>query len=228
MILEKLKTVRERIAVAAARADRKPEEVELVAVTKYASLEDVRELVRGGVRQLAESRVQNAIARRQALGDDARDVRWRFIGHLQRNKVKQALEMFSDLDSIDSLRLAQTVQDRAAALGRTVPVLLQVKITDKETQSGVAPDELEELLAKTNAMPNLRAAGLMVIAPHLEPVEETRPHFREMYKIFQRLFPGTYRTGEGPYLSMGMSRDYEIAVEEGANLVRIGSSLFEK
>lgn len=226
MILERHQEVRDRIAAAAARRGRKPEDVELVAVTKYAALEDVRALLdRGLVRQCGESRVQDALRRRESLGPAAGGVVWRFIGHLQTNKAAAALASFDWLDSLDSARLAEALQHRLAGTGRVLPVLVQVKLTERETQSGVAPEQVPGFLESLKAYPNLRVRGLMAIAPNLEPVEAVRPHFRRLRRLFEDCFPEP-SGGEKPLLSMGMSRDYEIAVEEGADLVRVGSALF--
>lgn len=226
MILDKLKAVRKSIAAAAIKADRKPEEVELLAVTKYASVEAVAELLSGNIRQIGESRIQDALKKHKALGDNGHKVRWRFIGHLQRNKVRQALDIFDTVDSLDSIKLASALQNELEKRDKTLSVLCQVKLTDKESQSGVAPGELEGFLKEIKKFPNLRPEGLMAIAPMMEDVEETRPFFRKLKILFDTHFPQPYREGQGPYLSMGMSRDYEIAIEEGANLVRVGSALF--
>ena len=226
MIFEKLKKVQSRIRAAAEKAGRNPNNVELLAVTKYASLEDTRALIRAGVRQFGENRVQNALQRRDALGEEGKGLTWRFIGHLQTNKVKQALTMFQAFDAVDSKKLAQALESNLAAQNKTAPILIQVKLTDRESQSGVTPADLPVLLESIRTLKNVRAAGLMAIAPMKEDPEETRPYFAAMKKLFDEHFSGPFRAGEGPYLSMGMSQDFEIAVEEGANLVRIGSALF--
>jgi pyridoxal phosphate enzyme (YggS family) len=226
LVLEKLKDVRSRIKAAAEKKGRNPEEVELVAVTKYASLEETREIIRAGISQLGENRVQNALKRRDALGEEGKNLRWRFIGHLQTNKVKQALTMFDAFDAVDSEKLSQALQTKLEAQNRILPVLIQVKLAEREAQSGVSPKAVPDLIRFIQTLPNVRAAGLMAIAPIKDEVEETRPHFRAMKKLFDENFPEPFAAGEGPYLSMGMSQDFEIAVEEGANLVRIGSALF--
>lgn len=227
MILERHQEVRARIAAAARRSGRGPEDVELVAVTKYAAPEDVRELLeRGLIRQCGESRVQDAVRRREALGAAAKGAVWRFIGHLQTNKAAAALASFDWLDSLDSRRLAEALQERLARQGRVLPVLVQVKLAPRESQSGVSPEETPGFLESLRAFPNLRVRGLMAIAPNLEPVEAVRPHFRRLRELFERCFPARAGAEERPLLSMGMSRDFEIAVEEGANLVRVGSALF--
>jgi len=225
-VIDNLKGIRRRIVEAARRAGRDPDGVELAAVTKFASEEAVRELIReGSVRWFGENRVQNARLRRDALGPEAGRVGWRFIGHLQTNKAKQALETFDSIDSLESLRLAEALEKRLRTEGRRLPVLIQVKLTGKETQSGVEPGELGGFLKQLEDFPSIDARGLMAIAPMLEPVEAVRPFFRQVREVFERHFPE--RTdGARRLLSLGMSRDFEVAIEEGANLVRVGSALF--
>lgn len=215
------------MAKAARKAGRDASDVEIVAVTKHASVEDVRTLLRSGqIRHVGENRVQKALKTREALGTDAEKAQWRFIGHLQTNKARQAAEQFDWIDSIDSVRLAETLDKRLSALGKRMKVLLQVKVTERQAQSGLALEETEAALERIGGLENLEVRGLMAILPFLEPVEEVRPHCRTMRREFERLFPDPCADGEGPFLSMGMSRDFEIAVEEGANLVRIGTSIF--
>ena len=144
------------------------------------------------------------------------------IGHLQTNKAKKALEVFDAIDSLDSLNLAETLERLLAGGGRKIPILIQVKLSEKETRSGAAPEEVAALIESLKAFGHLEARGLMGIAPDLEPVEAVRPHFRMMRRLFERNFSGL----SGAQLSMGMSRDFEIAVEEGATHVRIGTSIF--
>lgn len=224
-ILENLNGVLSRIEAAAGRTGRDPSRVELVAVTKYATAQAVVELVQSGrVRHVGESRVQDAAAKKTALaGSSAAQASlvWRMIGHLQRNKARQALEVFQAVDSLDSLPLAERLDGLLAESGRTLPVLIQVKLAERETQAGIAPEAVGEFLEKARSYPRLEVRGLMAIAPMLEPVEAVRPYFRRVRRLLEENFPG-----EGAVLSMGMTRDFEIAVEEGATMVRVGSVLF--
>ena len=223
MIIDNLRQIYGRMQAAAQRAGRRPDEVELLAVIKYAPIESVQELLAAGqVAQVAENRVQDAQRRKAALGDRATTVKWRMIGHLQTNKAKQAVELFDAVDSIDSLHVASALDRRLAVAGKTLPVLVQVKLTSQETQSGVAPEQLSQLLSQLESLSRLRVEGLMGIAANLQPVEEVRPHFRTLKKLFDRHFSGK----PGARLSMGMSHDFEIAIEEGSTMVRIGSALF--
>ncbi|MBI4376459.1 MAG: YggS family pyridoxal phosphate-dependent enzyme [Elusimicrobia bacterium] len=223
MILDNINKIRYRIRSAAERRGLDPEGIGIVAVIKYAEPAQIRELVEIGlIGSVGESRVQQALAHRKELGPLAGRVQWRMIGHLQTNKAGQAMELFDSVDSLDNLRLAQALDRRAAELGRRSKTLVQVKLTEKETQSGVRPEHLEEFLAALSRHAHLEVGGLMAIAPMLESVEDVRPYFRSMKQIFDRFFAGR----EEAQLSMGMSRDFELAVEEGATLVRIGTSLF--
>ncbi|MBI3288902.1 MAG: YggS family pyridoxal phosphate-dependent enzyme [Elusimicrobia bacterium] len=226
MLLENLRLIRERIEVAARKAGRNPAAVDIVAVTKKASPEAVRELLRSGqVRFVGENRVQDAVLRRKTLGEDAGLASWRFIGRLQSNKARQALELFDWIDSLDSLRLAAVLDAQLTGSHRRLKALIQVKLTERETQGGVDPEQLGAFLEGLRPFRNLEACGLMAIAPMLEPVEAVRPYFRRMKALLERHFPAQGRE-ELPRLSIGMSRDFEIAVEEGADLVRIGTALF--
>lgn len=208
---------------AAERSGRDPDAVALLAVTKYAKLEDVRSLLESGaVTEIGESRVQDARAKKEALGPLAGKVRWRLIGHLQTNKAKLAAELFDAVDSVDSLKVGAALDKALAPSGKRLPVLVQVKLAEKDTQSGVRAEAVGALLEGLKAFPHIDPRGLMAIAPELEPVEEVRPHFRRVRELFERFFASR----KDAQLSMGMSRDFEVAVEEGATMVRIGSKVF--
>ena len=216
-VLDNLRDIRSRIDAAALRAGRNPSTVEPIAVVKYAALEDVQTLLEeGNVTWCAESRVQDALKRREALKNSAEKSRWRFIGNLQTKKVNQVLGQFDSIDSLDSLKLAEALNKR---LDTVLPVLVQVKLTDKDTQSGIPLSEAGEFIKALKAYPNLAPEGLMAIAPIAENSEQLRPHFRSVRETAERWF-------RNPTLSMGMSNDFEVAVEEGATLVRIGRALF--
>lgn len=218
-ILDNVEKIRRRLDEARLRSGRK-DEVALVAVTKYATVEQTRELIASGVADIGESRVQDAQRKKQALGEAASKVRWRMIGHLQRNKARQALETFDALDSLDSLELAARLDGELKARGKKLPVLVQVNVAGKAGQSGIEPERVSEFLGALRPYASLEVSGLMGIAPEADPVEATRPFFKRLKTIFDGNF------GPGAVLSMGMSRDFEIAVEEGATMVRVGTLLF--
>jgi len=205
---------------AALRAKREPDAVRLVAVTKYASLDDVQVLLNTGlVTDVGENRVQNAEKRKSALRQTGSKVRWHMLGHLQTNKAKKAAEVFDAVDSLDSEKVAKSLDEALKGSTKTLPVMVQVKLTERETQSGVAPGELGALLESLKKYERLKVEGLMGIAPDVEPVEAVRPSFRTLRELRDRHLPG----GQ---LSMGMSHDFEIAIEEGADQVRIGTQIF--
>jgi pyridoxal phosphate enzyme (YggS family) len=222
VLIDNLKQIRYRMRAAALRAKRDPAAIRLVAVTKYASLEQVRTALESGlIAEAGESRVQDAEKKKLALGELAARARWRLIGHLQTNKAKKAVDVFDAVDSVDSEKVAAALDAALAASGRTLPVLVQVKLAERETQSGTAPAGLPGLLEALKKHPRLKVEGLMGIAPNLDPVEAVRPSFRTLRELRDRHLPGGF-------LSMGMSRDFEIAIEEGADLVRVGSQIFSQ
>lgn len=223
-ILDNLEKIRYRLRSAAQRAGRDPDEVTLVVVTKYAPLEAVRDVLKSGlVSEIGESRVQDAQAKKAALGELSGRVRWRLIGHLQTNKARKAVETFDAVDCVDSERLAEALDRAAEGRKDPLPVLVQVKLTEKQTQAGVPPENLDSLLAALARFKRLAPRGLMGIAPMVEPVEAVRPHFKRLKALFDAHFAGR----PGAQLSMGMSRDFEVAVEEGATHVRVGSQIFQ-
>lgn len=222
MLIDNLNQIRYRIRAAALRTGRNPDAVTVVAVTKYAALSDVAELLKSGlVADVGENRVQDAEKKKELLGELAGKVRWRLIGHLQTNKAKKAVTVFDAVDSVDSEKVALALD--AACAGRTepLPVMAQVKLADRETQSGVAPSELGALIEAVGRCPRLKLEGLLGIAPNLEPLEAVRPSFRLLRELRDRHLPGGR-------LSMGMSRDFEVAVEEGADMVRVGTQIFSQ
>jgi pyridoxal phosphate enzyme (YggS family) len=223
MVFDNLKSVLKRIETAAERAGRRGDDVKVVAVVKKAAVSDLKALLESGaVPYIGENRIQDAEKRRQELGSLAERAVWRFIGHLQANKARRALDLFDRIDTLDSLRLAQALDRHLAELGKTARVLIQVKLTEKETQSGIPLETVGEFLGQLRALPRLEPSGLMAIAPMLDP-EKVRPYFRAAREVFEKHFSDNEKQ---PELSMGMSQDFEVAVEEGANLVRIGTSLF--
>ena len=220
MIIDNLNQIRYRMRAAALRAKRDPDALRLVAVTKYASLPAVQELLDSGlVAEVGENRVQNAEKKRAVLGRQGVSIKWRMLGHLQTNKAKKAVEVFDAVDSVDGEKIAAALDAALAGSQAKYPVMVQVKLSDRATQSGVAPAELGALLEALEKYRRLRVEGLMGIAPDFESLEAVRPSFRTLRGLRDRHLPGGL-------LSMGMSRDFEIAIEEGADLVRIGAQIF--
>lgn len=222
-IATNLQSVRNRIAAACGRAGRNPAEVTLVAATKTATPEAVAELYRLGVRDFGENRVADGLERKNALA--APDARWHFIGHLQRNKAALALAGgFDPVHSVESEKLVEALNRECGRVGLRIGVLLEVNVSGEKSKYGVAPAGLTGLAEKIVEADRLDLLGLMTMAPLADDPEAARPYFRELARWRRRL---ENELGETlPHLSMGMTGDFEAAVEEGATMVRIGSALF--
>lgn len=219
---DNLRRVKERIAMAAWRAGRDPAGVQLVVVSKGRTVEEIEEVLAAGHRVLGENRAQELRQKMPALPED---VEWHFIGHLQTNKVNMVVGKVRLIHSIDSLRLAEAVSSRACRMGTVQEVLLEVNVSGEANKFGVAPEEAEELVEKMLELPGLRVRGLMTMAPAWAAGEEARPYFRRLRELrddMKRVFPEAALDS----LSMGMTQDYEVAVEEGADLVRVGTAVF--
>ena len=211
------------MAAACERAGRPPDAVRLVAVVKTVEPEVVRALQAVGVMDVGENRVQEARRKHEALGGTL-GLRWHMIGHLQTNKVRHALRLFEMFHSVDSVRLAEALDQRAAHEGKAVPVLLQCNTSGEESKSGVGPAQLRKLLDAVLPLEHVRVKGLMTMAPFVDDPETVRPCFAALRELADKA-----RAATGlpmPHLSMGMTQDFEVAIEEGATLVRIGSALF--
>jgi len=213
-----------RIARAAERARRDPGEVSLLAVTKTHSAETVRRAAISGMTLFGENRVAEGVGKIQALSAEFPSLEWRLIGPLQTNKAKPALEYFSVIESLDRERLATRLEGLLATEDRRLPVLLELNLGGEETKSGAPPDQAETLAAAALALPHLEVRGLMAVPPFTPDPEGTRPYFRRLKEIRERLADRFGRPF--PELSMGMSHDFEVAVEEGSTEVRIGTELF--
>lgn len=214
-ISRNLQDVQTRIAQAARRASRSPDDITLIAVTKGLPPQAVAAAVEAGITNIGENRIQEAKAKIAEVSAMGIRPTWHMIGHLQRNKVKTALDIFDIIHSVDSLRLAQELNDLASD---TIPVFLQVNVSGEDTKSGFAVGDLSRAINDIRLMSNLRVTGLMTIAPLVSDPETVRPIFRKMREL---------RDSAGlEHLSMGMTDDFEVAVEEGATMVRIGRAIF--
>lgn len=223
-IADNLKWVWDEIAAAAARAGRSADEVELVCVTKTVGVAEIREAVAAGVRIVGESRVQDGVRKRRELSDLG--VRWDLIGHLQTNKAKAAVEAFDCVHSVDSLRLVEEVGRRAEQAGREVPILLEVNVSGEDSKFGYSSERLWTDLEPLGRIRGIRIEGLMTMAPLEADPEATRPVFAGLRELARRIREQDPPGVRMRHLSMGMSNDYVVAVEEGATLVRIGSAIF--
>ena len=215
-VREALDRVRERIERACARAGRDPSEVALIAVSKAHPNEAVRAAYEAGLRVFGENYAQELAQKAVALDD--LDIRWRFIGHLQRNKIKLIERARATVDTVDSVRLARAISSRAVTNDATVELLIQVNVGGEAQKSGCSPSDVPALVESVRALPNVELRGLMTVAPHFDDPEETRPVFAALRELAA--------AHALPELSMGMTHDLEPAVEEGATMLRIGTAIF--
>lgn len=222
MIQENLQKVRESIRQAQARSSKAAQDVLLVAVSKTQPLTKLQEAVAAGQRVLGENRVQELLEKYQTLPD----LDWHLIGHLQTNKVKYVVDKIALLHSLDSMELAQEIEKRAARIERRLPVLVQVNIAEEESKFGLKREEVADFLTAMADYPHLHVQGLMTVGPFWDEAEALRPIFQELRDIFEREKARKLPHVDLRHLSMGMSNDYLVAVEEGATMVRVGSSIF--
>jgi len=217
----------ERLDVTARRVGRKVEDIVLMAVTKTVSPERIREAYDAGVRVFGENRVQEFATKADALRDFA-GAEWHMIGHLQSNKSARAVEIFESVDSVDSVRLARKLNAAASLLSKKIPVLIEINIGGEQAKNGVAPGsaELEDLLNAAHEFSSLEFRGLMTVPPYNDDPERSRPYFREMRELFNQIAQRHLPAIRTDVLSMGMSHDFEIAIEEGSTCVRIGTAIF--
>jgi pyridoxal phosphate enzyme (YggS family) len=224
-LAERLALVRRRIETSASRGRRTPQDVTLIAVSKTHPPEILRRAIEAGVRDLGENRVQEADAKITELGRES--ARWHLIGHLQANKARRAVVLFDMIHSLDSTSLARRLDRLCADEGREeLPVLIQVDLAGEESKSGVDEAELPRVLEAVAACERLSLSGLMMLPPFFEDAEQARPFFRRLRELRDALASGgNFGPGRGE-LSMGMSHDFEVAIEEGATMVRVGTAIF--
>ncbi len=221
-IAKNLENVRKRIEAACERSGRDPSQVKLVAVTKTVPPEIIEEAISCGVTDIGENRVQEARAKYEVIG---KKVRWHMIGYLQRNKVKHAIKIFDMIHSVDRVELVDELEKRLSRENKKLPVLLEVNIAGEETKHGVSPHTLKDLALKVIESNHLEPLGLMTMAPYVEDPEEVRWVFRKLRELKDELNEH-FGTEIFKELSMGMTNDFEVAVEEGATMVRIGTAIF--
>ena len=223
-VANNLAQIKERMASACARAGRDPSRVRLVGVTKMVPVGRIREGVQAGVTILGENYVQEALHKIEALRD--LKVSWHFIGRLQTNKAKVAVEPFDIINTVDREGLAKELNRRGEKIGKRISVLLQVNVGQEESKSGAAPEGVAGLFRYVSTLQNLTVRGLMTLPPYLHDPEEVRPYFRQLSQLLQELRNQSANPEQLTELSMGMSHDFEVAIEEGATLIRVGTALF--
>ena len=224
-IAERFRQIKERKDAAAVRSGRSPEEVTLMAVTKTHTAAEINEAIAAGAADIGENRVQELLEKY----DSVSPVRWHLIGHLQTNKVKNVVGKVVMIHSVDSMKLAREINKRASAAGIVMDILIEINSAMEETKSGISSDDLETLVREITAeCENIRIRGIMCIPPIAAEPEEARPYFREARELFDKM--KTWDLPEERFLpdtlSMGMSGDFEVAIEEGSTIVRVGSSIF--
>ena len=200
-----------------------PEGVEVVAAAKARTPEEVLEVVQSGVRIVGENYVQEAEKAYEMVGGE---VKWHFIGHLQKNKVKKAVKIFDMIETVDSVEVAKEIDKRCEQIGKVLPILIEINSGDEEQKSGVSPKGAELLIREISSFKNIKVVGLMTMGPRFGNPEDSRPYFIKTREIFDKIKKLNLPNVEMRYLSMGMTNSYKIAIEEGANIVRIGTKLF--
>ncbi|MFQ6617238.1 MAG: YggS family pyridoxal phosphate-dependent enzyme [Fidelibacterota bacterium] len=222
-ISDNVEIVRERIEKAALRSGRDPEDIKIVAISKTFGTELIREVLDCGIKDIGENRVQEAEAKYNELGNIAC---WHLVGHLQTNKVNKALRVFNFIQSLDSIKLAKKISRRLEVLNKDVTLLFQVNTSEEDTKFGTAVSEVDRFIDELVQLDNLKIEGLMTIAPFTDDESLIRHSFISLREIFERLSSIKLKNFNMKYLSMGMTDDFEIAVEEGSNILRIGRAIF--
>ena len=197
--------------------------VELVGAAKGRTAREIEEAIDAGLKIVGENYIQDTVLVQESVN---KDVEWHFIGHLQRNKVKKAVGIFDMIESLDSLRLAEEIDRRCREIGKVMPVLVEVNSGREEQKFGVLPEDVEELVREVSSLPNIKVMGLMTMGPRFGNPEDSRPYFIKTREIFDKIKRLNLPNVEVRYLSMGMTNSYRIALEEGANMVRIGTKIF--
>jgi len=226
-VSENVRQVRDRISTACARVKRHPDEITLMAVSKTVEPERIHAAYEAGLRVFGENRVQEFTGKAAALRN-LRDAEWHLIGHLQSNKAKKAAELFQAVDSVDSLRLAQKLNEAAAQEGKTISILIEMNIGGEESKAGIPLDSpaLEELLLGAAQLANIEIGGLMTVPPFAEDPEGARDYFRCLRDLRDQIAARKLPRVSMNVLSMGMSHDFEVAIEEGSTCVRVGTAIF--
>lgn len=222
-IRENVQFVRNKIAEACRRSGRESEEIELVAITKTVDVEQINEAIEAGIRVVGENRVQEAWRKYQEVGEKAH---WHMVGHLQTNKVKRVLQFADMIHSVDSVYLAREIQTQAKKLDRTIEILIQVNTSGEESKFGLEPEATIGAIEEVSTLPNLKIKGLMTIGAFLPNPEDVRPCFKLLNDLKDRVNERGITSVEIGTLSMGMTNDYEIAIEEGSTMVRVGTAIF--
>ncbi len=227
-LISRLSDLYKRMSHAAMRAGRSPEEINLIAVSKTVSIERIKEAIDAGQRVFGENRVQEAREKISNLKFQISDIKteWHLIGHLQKNKAKYAVRLFDVIHSLDSRELAEELSRQAEKIGKVQDLLIEVKLSHEETKHGVSEEELIPLIKTIGDLTSLRVRGLMTMPPYFENPEHARPYFRRLRELRDKINAMRIANCDLPDLSMGMSDDFEVAIEEGSTMVRVGTAIF--
>ncbi len=223
MIANHLLEVERRIAAACKRSNRKREDITLIAVSKTKPISAIEEAYDEGIRCFGENKVQELTEKKDQLPSD---IQWHMIGHLQRNKVKYIVDKVALIHSVDSVRLAETIEQEASKKNVIVNVLIEVNVAEEETKFGIKTAEVMDMIEAISKFPHLRIQGLMTIAPYVENPEKNRTIFRSLHKLSVDIKEKNIDNVSSEILSMGMTNDYEVAIEEGATVIRVGTGIF--
>ncbi|NSW90345.1 MAG: YggS family pyridoxal phosphate-dependent enzyme [Firmicutes bacterium] len=228
LIKQNIDKIKERIEKASKKAGRKPEDIKIIGVTKNVEPVRILKAIDAGIVDLGENRVQELQEKINTIRAANKNVNWHMIGHLQKNKVKYLIDSVVMIHSLDSVELAQEINKRAQKAGKIIDVLVQVNVAGEESKFGISKDEAMNFIKEISKYRNIKVKGLMTIAPLVSDPEEIRFVFKELRKIFIDISRENIDNIDMDYLSMGMSNDFEVAIEEGANIVRIGTAIFGK
>ncbi|MBM3246051.1 MAG: YggS family pyridoxal phosphate-dependent enzyme [Candidatus Omnitrophica bacterium] len=223
MIEQNISRIRQRISEICSSANKEAADITIVAITKSRPADEVRQALQAGITDIGENKVQEAIVKFNEIGTahDALRVTWHMVGHLQTNKVKDAVKIFDLIQSVDSLRLAEEIDKQAGRINKIQDVLIEIKISPEQAKSGIKPEEAVQVIERLSRLKNIRAKGLMTIAPAVAQAESARAYFRQLRELRDKIKESSW------ILSMGMSDDFEVAIEEGANMVRLGRAIFD-
>ncbi|MGA2774625.1 MAG: YggS family pyridoxal phosphate-dependent enzyme [Candidatus Omnitrophota bacterium] len=228
MIKDNIGKVRERIAAVCSRIGRKPENITIVAISKARPVEEIKEVVESGICDIGENRVQEAFLKYHALqyAISGKLIRWHMVGHLQTNKVKDAVKIFDLIQSVDSLHLAQEIDKQAAKINKLQDVLVEIKTSPEENKSGMSPRAAVVVINEIVKLKNVKIKGLMTIAAVVDEAQKAREYFKELREFKEKIDSFHLESCDMRFLSMGMTDDYEVAIEEGSNMLRIGRGIF--
>ena len=226
---ENILTIRQRIARASSKINQDPSLITVVAVAKGRAVEQIKEVIEAGITDIGENKVQEAILKYNAIRTTqyAQRIKWHMVGHLQTNKVKETVRIFDLIHSVDSIRLADEINGQAAGIDKIQDILVQVNISGENTKFGLNPSEVIDFIKEIAEFKNINIKGLMTIAPIVDNPEQTRPYFKTLRELRDKINELSAVSCQLSALSMGMSDDFEVAIEEGSNMIRLGRAVFE-